>query len=52
MFISTMLQIPSPIVDIALTLTLYLVLASSLVRIVEVAGGDTKITVSLQALLL
>ena len=47
-----MLQDPSPIVEIALALTLYVVPAFSLVRIVEVAGGDTKFSASPQTLLL
>ena len=41
------LQFPFPISDTALTLTVYLVPASSPVRIVEVAGGEIEMAVAL-----
>ena len=41
------LHSPAPISDTALTLTVYTVPASSPVRIVELAGGDPEMTVSL-----
>ena len=41
--VCTILHVPFPTADTALTLTLYSVPASSPVRIVEVAGGETEL---------
>ena len=41
------LQVPCPISDTALTLTVYSVPASSPVRIVEFAGGEIEMAVAL-----
>ena len=45
--VCSILHSPAPILDTALTLTIYTVLASSPVRIVELAGGDPEMTASL-----
>ena len=45
--VCSILHSPAPISDTALTLTIYTVLASSPVRIVELAGGDPEMTASL-----
>ena len=45
--VCSILHSPAPISDNALTLTVYTVPASSPIRIVELAGGDPEMTVSL-----
>ena len=47
MLVCSTLHSPAPISDTALTLTVYSVPASSSVRIVELAGGEPEMTVSL-----